>query len=717
MKSIAVFLLLVAPVVNAGQVEVNPLQKVLQLLADLQAKVIAEGEAEEKAYRDYFEWCDDASKELQFEIKTGKSQVEELKATIAKEASDIEAAEAKIAELAEKIATAAADLKNATEIRDKEHADFAANEADLMDAIDVLGRAIKILEKHVSMLQEQGGQAKFAALAQSFSALIDASALSLHDKTKLQSLLQSKSSDADEPSGEEEEAEAEALGAPKPAVYKGHSKGIVEVLEDMLDKAESELAEARKEEMNAQHNYEMLKQSLEDAMQFGGEEKAATEKEKAECEEAKATAEGDLEETSKSLADAEKNLKDMSMQCMTQAQAHDVSKASREEELRAIAEAKKIIESMTAGAEARTYSFLQIGATSEIHSRIRTHMDLVGFEAVHVIKKLAQKQRSTLLAQLASQMEAAIRTGGQSGDDVFAKVKGLIKEMIERLLKEAADEAAHKAWCDHEMGETKAKKEKLTGVVEDLTTKIAKANADIKKLAEEIATLQDELAKLAKLQAEMDKNRIEEHEEFLAVKADLEQGLEGIRAALKVLREYYAKGAEESLIQNGFDSLMQEKQPEPPAGHTKAEGSASGIIGILEVIEADFGRGLAEAKTNEEMAQELYDKTTQENKVTKATKEQDVAYKTKERKSLEKFVAEATADLEGTQTELDAVLEYWKKLQDQCIAKPETYEERKKRREAEIAGLKEALSILEGEASFLQRGTRHSLLRGVRQHA
>ena len=35
------------------------------------------------------------------------------------------------------------------------------------------------------------------------------------------------------------------------------------------------------------------------------------------------------------------------------------------------------------------------------------------------------------------------------------------------------------------------------------------------------------------------------------------------------------------------------------------------------------------------------------------------------------------------------VLEYYDKLKPQCIAKPEPYAERKKRREKEIAGLKE----------------------------
>merc|ERR1719197_171292 len=106
---------------------------------------------------------------------------------------------------------------------------------------------------------------------------------------------------------------------------------------------------------------------------------------------------------------------------------------------------------------------------------------------------------------------------------------------------------------------------------------------------------------------------------------------------------------------------------------------------------------------DEEAAVAEYEKITKENEILKVTKEQDVKYKTKESKELDTAVAEATSDRDGTNTELQAVLDYYEKLKEECIAKPEPYEERKKRREAEIAGLKEALAILEGEAVLLQK--------------
>merc|ERR1719327_1067255 len=214
------------------------------------------------------------------------------------------------------------------------------------------------------------------------------------------------------------------------------------------------------------------------------------------------------------------------------------------------------------------------------------------------------------------------------------------------------------------------------------------------KLKEEVATLQKELAALAKAQAEMDKLRAEEKAVFDKNSAELEKGIKGVKLALKVLREYYAKDA----------------------AHSSADGAGSGIIGLLEVCESDFSKGLAEMIAAEESAVSEYEKTTKENEITKATKEQDAKYKTKGAKGLDKETAEATADLSGVQDELAAVMEYYKGIKERCIAKPETYEERVKRRTAEIAGLKEALSILEGEAVLMQQSAKHTL-RGSRAHA
>merc|ERR1719410_516409 len=156
-----------------------------------------------------------------------------------------------------------------------------------------------------------------------------------------------------------------------------------------------------------------------------------------------------------------------------------------------------------------------------------------------------------------------------------------------------------------------------------------------------------------------------------------------------------------------FAALMQ--QPALPATHGKATGAGEGIINILEVCESDFAENLAKEETAEADAQTEYEKTTQENKVMKTLKDQDVKYKTQEIKALGKALTELSADRASATTEHDAVMEYYGKIKERCIAKPETYEERKKRRTAEIAGLKEALSILENETAFMQRKSRRHM--------
>ena len=63
--------------------------------------------------------------------------------------------------------------------------------------------------------------------------------------------------------------------------------------------------------------------------------------------------------------------------------------------------------------------------------------------------------------------------------------------------------------------------------------------------------------------------------------AEMEKGVKGVKLALKVLNEYYAK---------------------EDKSHSSADGASTGIIGLLEVCESDFSKGLAEMVAAEESA-------------------------------------------------------------------------------------------------------------------
>jgi len=293
---------------------------------------------------------------------------------------------------------------------------------------------------------------------------------------------------------------------------------------------------------------------------------------------------------------------------------------------------------------------------------------------------------------LASRMVSVVRFATGDKADVFAKIKGLITDMISKLESEAEKDATQKAWCDKELAETTSKKDSKTAEIAKLTSKIDSDSAKSKQLKSHVAELQAQLGELTRSQAEMDQVRAQEKALYQANKAEMEQGLDGIKMALKVLNDYYAKGDK---------------------AHSGG-GDSSGIIGLLEVCESDFSKELAEMNESEETSQASYDGETKENEIAKVTKEQSVKYKTKDAAGLDNHVAELTSDRAGTEEELSAATQYLTQLQSQCIAKAETYGERKARREAEIEGLKQAQEVLENELAFIQKGTR--TLRGTRKH-
>merc|ERR1719262_163067 len=180
--------------------------------------------------------------------------------------------------------------------------------------------------------------------------VLDASSVNSQDKAKVQALLQSSSDDW----------LSQPAGAPEAAAYESHSGGILETLEDMLDKAKAQQSEGQKAEMNAKHNFEMLAQKLKDAIEHEGKELDGQKKDKAAAEEAKATAEGELAMATKALNEGDKMLEDLQNDCMTKATEDDTEQKERGEELEALESAKSILEEKTGGASDRSYSFLQV---------------------------------------------------------------------------------------------------------------------------------------------------------------------------------------------------------------------------------------------------------------------------------------------------------------------------------------------------------------------
>lgn len=708
----ATFMILVSVITLAAfadEADTNPLSKTIELLDSLAAKITAEAAAEAKAYKEYVSWCDDASSDLKNQIKTGESSKEALTASISKETADISAGDDKIEDTAASIASDESELKEATVVRARESADFASSEAELVDAIDTLDRAVMVLQK--SMKKNPAAFAQIDTksmdkLLQSLSVVIDAAAFPVTDQKKLVALVQARqNADSDE----------DELGAPTVSAYKSHSTGIFDMLEDLKEKAEGQLMDLRKAETNTKHNFAMLRQSLQDQIDADTRDNIGEKAAKAASQEARAVAEGDLAETSKGLQNDKSALASAGSTCMSVAADHEATMNSRNAELTALATAKKILSETSSGAVTQTYSFLELVHKSQSGSSMHSRLDLANAEIVNLLKKIAKENHSTALAQLASRIAVTLRYGASSGEDPFVKVKSLITDMIMKLQTQAASEVTEKSYCDEELSKTEAKKGELDAVMSKLSAKIDQASSASARLKADVKELQANLAKLSQSLAEMNVIRQESHNDYVTAKTDLQLGLEGVRKALSVLREYYGGAAAASMLQgngNGeFAAMMQ--QPAMPEQHTKAAGAGSSIVSILEVVESDFAKDLATEETVEADAEAEYQTTSQTNKLTRTVKEQDVKYKTQEFKSKDKTTSELSGDKDTSGVELDAVNEYHAKLRERCIAKPEAYETRTARRESELAGLKEALSILEGGAVFAQKrkhGSRSTFL-------
>merc|ERR1719456_1895055 len=294
-------------------------------------------------------FCDNTLKDTEYAIKTATGQIADLKATIEQTGSEIEAAGAEVEELGSNAAQKGAEIAEAKKVRASQHADFESNEAEVLTSIDELSRAIVKL-KTESLIQVKSVDSKKAqnarlvqtlqAQAPVFEKLLAASYIPVPSKKELSAFLQQGS---DEAQGDQDDL---SLDQPQGSAsnYEDHSGGILETVQGMEEKAQGQLADLRKAEMEASFSEDMVERGLNEEMRVIKDKMADTASKKAASEEALGKAKGELASTEKTKAEDEALLAAQTEECRAKAAEWATRQKTAAGEMGAIAKATEILE-------------------------------------------------------------------------------------------------------------------------------------------------------------------------------------------------------------------------------------------------------------------------------------------------------------------------------------------------------------------------------------
>jgi len=494
-----------------------------------------------------------------------------------------------------------------------------------------------------------------------------------------------------------EDDENLAVAAPEANAYEFQAQGVVDMLSHLNEKFFTEREALEKKELEDVHAFSVLQQDLNTQVKGATEAREEKKVAKSKSLQAAADAKGDLQDTIGTRDDDMKYLADLTATCDEKATAFEKRQHLRSEELTAVRKAIEILssDSVSGASEKHLPQLLQVHKKHAALVQLRSSSASPAQERVaKYLKEQGLRLNSRVLSTIAMRMTV----------DPFKKVKKMVKDLIVKLMEQANEEADHKGWCDMELGTNANTREEKTTSVETLTAEIDELQASVAKLAEDIAGLADEIKLLDEDVAKATEIRTAENAKNTVAIKDAQEAQKAIDSALDTLNDFYGQAAQATaLVQPSKPSLLQDhkghgKQPEIFDEPYKGMGGENGgVIGMLEVIDADFQHLESSAKAQEDEAQKEYQEFMDDSKVNKAKKQSDFDHKSGMKQNQEQALQERKKDLAGTQEELNAANAYFDKLKGSCMAQPESYEERVARRKEEIESLQEALKILQGE--------------------
>jgi chromosome segregation ATPase len=486
--------------------------------------------------------------------------------------------------------------------------------------------------------------------------------------------------------------------------YHARSGKIQEILADMLQTFQDNLAEAEQKESEAQASYEKLRGSKE-------EEKAATEqaledmvKEGAARGLSRDEAKAEVEALEEQVANDEKFIADAEAAYATKLEEWKERKRLRTEEIAAISKAIAILRSDDARdlfkksfeSQGGSMALLQEGDSrcSPTHRQRR---------AAAMMRKTSGHLRSVRLAAIATAI--SMSTTGHF-DEVIAK----IDEMISTLAQEEAADLEKKEQCEKDRMENTRKAKKLSQEIDDKSAFIERKEAEVVELHKKIKDAIEQITQLERELAAATENRAAEKAEYETNKADDESAVQLIDQAMAVLQEFYESNGLVFFQGKQAPVVVAGEAPPPPPStweepYGGAKGETNGIIAILEIIKGDIEKDIATATAEEEAAQKEFDEFKKETETSISNLEEQKARFEEQVGDAESALTDAQSQRADLKKVLEDTLEFLKGIAPGCDYIAVNFEIRGKNRQAERDGLEKAKAILQGAefSGFLQK--------------
>ncbi|CAK0907801.1 unnamed protein product [Prorocentrum cordatum] len=508
-----------------------------------------------------------------------------------------------------------------------------------------------------------------------------------------------------------------------------HSNEVIELLDDLKNQFIKEKNDLDTTEFENKKLYDNILLEKSNEKQFKEMDKAEKERVEAEKQAQKATAveAGYVEARAKTADEAFMGV--LTSECQEKAAFWDQRSKTRAEELQALASA---IESLESGA-APNWSANQKLNDLQTRKRAPSFLQLRGDrgghraggreKAVALLSSASERLHSSMLAMVSLRVEASRQaTQGGRQEDPFVKVRQLMTDLIARLEADALAEASHKEFCDEGISKAVGERDDAVGESETVDKDKTIATAEASQLSMDIATLSTEIAENKKGLMEATELRAAESALNAKTVSEAEAGLAAVREAISILESFYQGAAPASrLLQTGRtgaaalpsglreDELRFKSTNSDRTGKTVADyapdvfdadyhGSqeaSKGIIGTLQVIQADFERTVSATEEAESQAEGAFNSFKAENEADTAAKDLEKTGKAGTLTVTNEAILTLESELSDA-TEAHALsLKSLEALRADCIEKEESYEERVAKRNQEIEALKEAHAILE----------------------